>query len=57
MFNPDNENWQQYTEIFGSFFLADKVIDMFSLVSVAVEPLFSGRLSYASINLEIHLAK
>lgn len=27
VFNPDNENWQQYIELLGWYFLADKAID------------------------------
>lgn len=27
VFNPDDEDWQQYIEILGRYFLADKAID------------------------------
>lgn len=27
VFNPDNENWQQYIEILGWYFLADKATE------------------------------
>lgn len=52
LFNPGNENWQQYIEILDWYFLAGKAVDknkdklVFFFVTVAVKSLFSGRLSY-----------
>lgn len=47
LFNPGNENWQQYIEILDWYFLAvDKNKDKLFFVTVAVKSLFSGRLSY-----------
>lgn len=48
LFNPDNENWQQHTEILDWCFLAGKAVDKNKdkFVTVAVKSLFSRRLSY-----------